>query len=175
MPHEIQNYIDELRCVNPSVKIGFHGHNNLGMAVANSLYCAQQGFDFIDTSLQGLGRSAGNTPISQYLSVLSRCNFRVDFDLIDVMTASEELARSLAGNVGCKSTDVAFGLAQFHSAFFPYVQNVANTYGIDVKRLIVEVSKLNRQKVDQDVVAMAFSKLLKDNFMKHGFIDGEAS
>lgn len=155
LPAEIQNYIDAFRAVKPNGILGFHGHNNLGLAVGNSLHCALHGVDIIDTSLQGLGRSAGNTPISQFLAVMSRYGFTHHFDLIDVMSASEELARPLVRNVGVDTIDVTAGLAQFHSGFLGTVQKAADANNIDVRRLIVELCRLDRQKADQELINLA--------------------
>jgi 4-hydroxy-2-oxovalerate aldolase len=161
LPHEIQGYIDAFRAVKPKSTLGFHGHNNLGLAVANSLHCALQGVDIIDTSLQGLGRSAGNTPISQYLAVLSRYGFAHHFDLIDVMLASEELGRPLVRNIGVDTIEVTAGFAQFHSGFLGKVQQAAEANGIDVRRLIIELCKLDREKADQGLIDLAVANARK--------------
>ena len=71
MPSEVRAYIQVAREEAPNVPLGFHGHNNLGLAVANSLVCAEEGVAMVDTSLQGFGRSAGNTPTEQFLSALA--------------------------------------------------------------------------------------------------------
>lgn len=161
LPIEIQAYIEAFRTVNPKGTLGFHGHNNLGLAVANSLHCALNGVDIIDTSLQGLGRSAGNTPISQYLAVLTRMGFSHRFDLIDVMASSEELARPLVRNIGIDTIDVTAGLAQFHSGFLGAVQKAADANDIDVRRLIIELCQLDRQKADQQLINVAVTNVQK--------------
>ena len=61
VPEEIDRYISELKS-KTDLKIGFHGHNNLHLAIANSLQAIRSGAAFIDSTLHGIGRSAGNTP-----------------------------------------------------------------------------------------------------------------
>jgi 4-hydroxy-2-oxovalerate aldolase len=95
LPHEIKTYSDALRALRPDANIGFHGHNNLGMAAANGLYAAEEGFYVVDTSLQGMGRSAGNTGTEHFISLLSRARFVHHYDAVDVMQAGEELTRHL--------------------------------------------------------------------------------
>ena len=57
-PEDIKKYFGVIQ--EEGMRAGFHGHDNLGLAVSNSLYAAELGFEFIDTSLKGMGRSAGN-------------------------------------------------------------------------------------------------------------------
>ena len=75
LPAEIVNLVDLLRGRVPGIRLGFHGHHNIGMGVANALACADAGVDLIDCSLQGMGRSAGNTPTEQFVAVLQRAGY----------------------------------------------------------------------------------------------------
>jgi len=56
------------RC--PDMSVGFHGHNNTQMALANSLAAIDAGASFVDGSLFGMGRGAGNTPLELLLPSL---------------------------------------------------------------------------------------------------------
>lgn len=58
-PEDIECYYHAVR-EKTNLRLGFHAHDNLGLALSNSLFAAELGFELIDTSLQGLGRSAGN-------------------------------------------------------------------------------------------------------------------
>jgi hypothetical protein len=113
LPEQIKQYADAVRDIDPDIRLGFHGHNNLGMAVANSLFCAEYGFSIVDTSLQGLGRSSGNAPSSQFISVLMRAGFDVPYDVVDVMAASEELARPYKREAGYDTLEMTAGLALY--------------------------------------------------------------
>jgi phosphoglycerate dehydrogenase-like enzyme len=54
------------------IKIGFHGHNNFSLAIANSLAAIEAGAVVVDASLKGIGRSAGNAQLEILVSILKR-------------------------------------------------------------------------------------------------------
>lgn len=139
MPGDIRTYANALREAAPTIKLGFHGHNNLGLGVANALMCADMGFDVIDTSLQGLGRSGGNVPAEQLIAALIRSGYDVPYDVVDVMQAGEDLIRPMMRDPGLSSLDVTAGLAQFHSSYMPRVLSVAKERRVDPRRLILAV------------------------------------
>ena len=146
LPEEIGAYADALRVASPGVKLGFHGHNNLGLGVANSLHCARIGFDVIDTSLQGFGRSAGNTPTEQFVSVLIRAGFPVAYDAVAVMEAGEELIRPLIQEIGHNSLDTTAGLARFHTSYMRRVLDAAKAKRVDPRRLILALCERDRDQ-----------------------------
>jgi len=126
--------------------MGFHGHNNLGLAVANSLVCTEEEVAMVDTSLQGFGRTAANTPTEQLLTVLVRSGHEIDIDPIEAMHVGETLIRSLIEPRRLSSLDIAAGQSQFHSSYMPAVLNAAKRHRIDPRVLIIELclhDKLN--------------------------------
>ena len=68
LPRDIQSRLEEYRTYCPGKKLGFHGHNNTQMALANSLAAVEAGAEYIDGSYFGMGRGAGNTPLELLLS-----------------------------------------------------------------------------------------------------------
>jgi 4-hydroxy 2-oxovalerate aldolase len=141
-PPEIGEYAQRLVDAQPGVRLGFHGHNNLGLGVANATYCARIGFAVIDVSLQGLGRSGGNVPTEQFLSAMIRDGFDVPYDVIDVMQAGDDLVRQYVQPIS--SLDVTAGLAQFHSSYMPRVLAVAKERRVDPRRLILAVCERDK-------------------------------
>jgi len=73
-PENIKNFYYEVKYLEPKIKLGFHGHDNLGLATANSLEAFKLNFDFIDMTLQGVGRSSGNLCTEKFLSIISQKN-----------------------------------------------------------------------------------------------------
>lgn len=152
LPNEVRAYLQATRAEAPGVALGFHGHNNLGLAVANSLVCAEEGVAMVDTSLQGFGRSAGNTPTEQFLGVLVRAGCEPAVDPIEVMHLGETLVRPLIERRGLSSLDIAAGQAQFHSSYMPAVLSAAKRHRIDPRVLIIELCRHDKVNAPEDLL-----------------------
>lgn len=91
MPHDVAAIIKKLRGI-VDCKIGFHGHNNLEMALANTLAAIENGVDSVDATILGMGRGAGNLNMELLLTYLNKDGLNVDFNaLSDVITAFQPL------------------------------------------------------------------------------------
>lgn len=91
MPNEVSAIIKKLRVI-VDCKIGFHGHNNLEMALANTLAAIESGVDSVDATILGMGRGAGNLNMELLLTYLNKDGLNVDFNaLSDVITAFQPL------------------------------------------------------------------------------------
>lgn len=152
LPKEIGLLAAALRDGIQDVKLGFHGHHNLGMGVANALAGAELGFEVVDTSMQGLGRSAGNTPTEQFVAALIRAGYRVPYDPIDIMQAAEEMVRPLLRDPGINSLDLTAGLALFHSSYMTRILKVAKAHRIDPRRLILAVCEQDRANAPMELI-----------------------
>jgi len=164
MPNEVRAYLQAARTEAPNVVLGFHGHNNLGLAVANSLVCAEEGVAMVDTSLQGFGRSAGNTPTEQFISALVRSGYEVDIDPIKSMHLGEALIRPRIDRRGLCSLDVVAGLAQFHSSYMSAVLGAAKRHRVDPRKLIIELCRHDRVNAPKDLIDRVAGNLELDVF-----------
>ena len=142
-----------------SIPIGFHGHNNLGLAVANSVRAVELGVQLIDTSLQGLGRSAGNTPTEVFLVVLDRLGVRLGIDPLRVMDISEQYVRPLVELKGYDSVDVVTGYAQFHSSYMGVIREYSGRYRIDPRRLIIALTEEDKVNAPRELVERLAQRL----------------
>jgi homocitrate synthase NifV len=72
-PFEVDRlFRDLLRC-HPALSLGFHGHNDLGMATANALAAARAGAEWVDVTVNGLGDRAGNVPLAELAVAVETC------------------------------------------------------------------------------------------------------
>lgn len=71
------------------IKLGFHGHNNLEMALANTLAAIDEGVDIVDATITGMGRGAGNLKMELLLTVLNSKG-KIDFPYNDLSKVVDE-------------------------------------------------------------------------------------
>lgn len=152
LPKDIRSYIGALRKAGVSADIGFHGHNNFSMAVANTLVAIEEGAAVVDSSLKGIGRSAGNAQTEVLVTVLKKLGYDLGIDEFRVMDIAENLIAPLMGkHDGIDSIAITSGYAEFHSSFLSTIYGMARKYSVDPRRLIVEVSKRDKVQVPAEM------------------------
>jgi 4-hydroxy-2-oxovalerate aldolase len=137
-PEDVEAYIRAARdaC---DARLGFHGHDNLSLAMANSLRAYESGAVLLDSSLQGIGRSAGNTITEVLVAILKRRGFLPAIDLNTVTDLGQALIQPTLRRRGMDPMAVIGGSARFHSSFTPKLQSYAKEYGLDVRDLVVRL------------------------------------
>jgi len=89
-PEDVRQLIQRVRN-KTKVKLGFHGHNNLEMALANTLAAIEEKIDIVDATITGMGRGAGNLSMELLLTVLNRKDdLEVDFNALSEVTSEFE-------------------------------------------------------------------------------------
>ena len=78
MPDEVENIISNVK-KHISCTLGFHGHNNLELVLANSLEAIKYGCQIIDSTILGMGRGAGNLKTELLLTYLQKTGWNIDF------------------------------------------------------------------------------------------------
>ncbi len=127
------------------VPIGHHSHNNLGVAIANSLAAIEAGATFIDGSLSGLGAGAGNTPTETLIAVLNRMNIEHNADLYKVMDAGSEALLPVLKAKGLHSQfnqdAMIMGYAGVYSSFMLHARRAAERFGVDIRDILMELGR----------------------------------
>lgn len=147
LPTEIRDRAVAMRSAS-SFLLGFHGHDNLGMATAHALSVADCGFDIIDATLQGLGRSAGNTSSERFIGLMTRLGWAHDYDLISVLRAGQDLVRPQIPHAGYSGLDTLSGVYFFHTSFLPQLVEVAERHRIDPHLLMQGHFELRQARPD---------------------------
>lgn len=142
LPDEVGEYVEAMKSFY-DVEVGFHGHNNFLLANANSLKAAECGAKFIDVTLGGLGRGAGNAQLESMVPILQKVNLlNQDLDFF----ALADLANCIVGNYNVKGSskrEINIGSSNFHDSFTSKLEEAANRYNVDADQLLVEVCKIN--------------------------------
>jgi 4-hydroxy-2-oxovalerate aldolase len=132
--------------------LGYHGHDNLSLAMANTLSAIEEGAILVDSSLQGMGRSAGNTVTEVLVAILQRRGLLPHIDLKAAMDVGQGLIQPLLGKRGVDPMAVTSGLAKFHSSFTAKVQRYARKHDIDVRDLIVRLCQEDQVSAPDDLL-----------------------
>jgi len=115
-----------------NIPVGFHGHNNLGMAVINSVTAVREGASIIDGSIRGFGAGAGNTQLEVLVAVFERLGFETGIDLYKILDAAD-LAQKEFNPVAASISPISIvsGLAGVFSGFAKHVERAAENYNVD--------------------------------------------
>lgn len=157
-PEDVEAYLSALRG-RTEVQFGFHGHDNLGLSVYNSLFAADQGASFVDASLQGLGRSAGNAPTEHLAAALDKRGYETGIDVLRLLRVEAACGSPLVVRPGYAALDVVSGYAGFHSNFLPKVMAAAEEYEVDPARLIIGLCEIDRLSVGDDALRTVATRL----------------
>lgn len=136
----ISTLVDKL-----NIPVGFHAHNNLGLAVSNSLIAIENGARIIDGTIRGFGAGAGNCQIEVLAGLLKILNSETGLDLYKIMDASEQIIKKIMQKPQeISSTSLISGMAGVFSAFTPHVLKAADLFKVDPRDIFLE---LGRRKV----------------------------
>jgi len=165
MPSDIKERITAL--VNElSVPVGFHGHNNLGLSVANSLIAAECGASIIDACICGFGAGAGNTPLELIIPVLEKNNFYTGIDYQEIIKEAENVLEYLVPSIPVTTpVNILTGLNKFFSGFEKPIIKASKLYNIEYSSLIFELG--NRKLVaGQEDLILEIAQNLKNRAVK---------
>lgn len=158
MPEDVAAFVQAVRDVT-DVPVGFHGHDNLSLGMANTLQAIESGAAIVDSSLRGMGRSAGNVITEALLALLQRRGHLHEIDLKGTMDISAGLIAPLVPGRGLDTMAVTAGYAGFHSAFTEKVKHYADQYSVDMRDLIIKLCEENRIDAPDDLLQRASIEL----------------
>lgn len=137
---------------NLSIPVGFHAHNNLGLAIANSIAGYEAGADYLDATLTGLGASAGNAPHEVLVAVLKKMGIETGEDLYGVMDAAEDEVRPLGVNMLIDKYALSIGYAGVYGSFFLHAKRAAQRFGVDARDVLMELGRLKTVGGQEDMI-----------------------
>ncbi len=136
----IQAVVDEVG--NDGVQVGFHGHQNLSLGIANSVLAYQAGARQIDGALCALGAGAGNSPTEVLAATFERLNIRTGIDLGEVLSAAEEVVRPFIPRLPWMDrASITQGYAGVYSSFLLHAERAAERYGVPAHAILQKVGE----------------------------------
>lgn len=130
---------------NLSVEVGLHAHNNLSLAVANSMAAFEEGVDQIDGCTTGLGAGAGNCPTEILIAAFEKSGVETGVDPLSVMDVAQDVVRPMQPEQGVIDRDgLLLGYAGVYGSFLLHAKRAAERFGVDTKDILLE---LGRRKV----------------------------
>jgi 4-hydroxy 2-oxovalerate aldolase len=160
LPRDVEDRIKALKD-NLSIKVGFHGHNNLGLAVANSLVAVQHGADIIDACIRGFGAGAGNTQLEALIPVLEQYGYSTGIDFQKIIMEADTVTEYLVKSIPTVAPiNILTGLHKLFSGFEKPIIKASKLNGLQYSSLIFELG--NRKLVaGQEDLIMEIAQNLK--------------
>ncbi len=124
------------------VQVGFHAHNNLGLAIANCLAALEAGADQLDGSLRGCGAGAGNAATEVLAAVLDKAGLNPGLDVFKLMDAAEFVVAPMMPFQPLPDRDaVTIGYAGAYSTFLLHARRIGERLGLDPREILVELGR----------------------------------
>jgi 4-hydroxy-2-oxovalerate aldolase len=151
LPEDVRAYISAMRS-SIGVPVGFHGHDNLSLGIANVLAAIDAGATYVDSTLRGMGRGGGNPPTEVLVPVLKKRGIDLGIDLNRLMDLSERIVKPMLHGAGPNAIDITSGYAQFHSSYLKTILKYADAYEVDPRDLIVAVCEVDQTYAPEELV-----------------------
>lgn len=141
MPNDVKDRISLLK-KHLSVDIGFHAHNNLSLAMANTLVAIEEGATRIDGSVCCLGAGAGNTQSEVLIGLLDRLGYETNIDLYEMLDLADDVrATILPAPQDITSDSFIMGYAGVYSSFLRHAILASKKFNIDARDILLELGK----------------------------------
>jgi 4-hydroxy 2-oxovalerate aldolase len=131
--------VDELGV---DAQVGFHGHENLGLGVGNSIVAARAGALQIDGSTRRFGAGAGNTPIEAFAAAAEKIGIRTGIDVLKIIDAAEDVVRpAMDGECELDRLAILMGYAGVYSSFLKHAYRQAERYDVSGAELLLRAGR----------------------------------
>lgn len=140
LPPEVQERVTALREA-LTCRVGFHAHNNLGLAIGNTLAALEAGAEVVDASLRSMGAGGGNAPTETLIAVLHRLGFETGVDLYKVMDAAKLVDPLKFQPKEGPDATLMLGYAGVYSSFLLHTARAAERFGVDARDILVELGR----------------------------------
>ena len=153
-----------------NIEVGFHAHNNLGLAVGNTYIAIQEGATIIDGTLRGFGAGAGNCPLEVIVALLKKEG--MDLSRIDLYTLLD-ISDGIVSGFGTRSDglsglSIVSGMAGVFSGFRGKVELASHQFNVDPRDIFIELGKRQILAGQEDMIIDVAAELQKQNLINRG-------
>jgi len=152
LPENVRRRVETL--VNGlSIEVGFHAHNNLGLAIANSIAAVESGATLLDGCARGFGAGAGNAQLEVLVAVLERLGYSTGIDLYKILDAADLAEQILMKEIpSIRSISVVSGMAGVFSGFIKPVTRIAKEFDVDPRDVFFELGRRKIVAGQEDII-----------------------
>ena len=154
LPEDVTARVTALRDgLRPETELGFHGHHNMAMGVANSVAAIKAGATRIDAASAGLGAGAGNTPLEVLGAVLNRMEIPTGIDLFKAQDVAEDLVTPIMDQpIRVDRDGLTLGYAGVYSSFLLFAKRAEKKYGVSARDILVELGRRGTVGGQEDMI-----------------------
>jgi 4-hydroxy 2-oxovalerate aldolase len=132
---------------------GIHAHQNLSLAVANTVVALQEGATLADACLVGAGAGAGNCQMEALVAVLDRIGIPTGIDLWKLEDVADAIVRPiLTTPPTVDRTTLTQGFAGVPGSFLHHAARAAERFGVDARDVLVEVGRRKSVAGQEDLL-----------------------
>ncbi|GAB2466770.1 4-hydroxy-2-oxovalerate aldolase [Comamonas humi] len=154
LPDSVKERLSAVRqALKPETELGFHGHHNLAMGIANSLAAIEVGANRIDAAAAGLGAGAGNTPMEVFIAVCARMGIETGVDVFKIQDVAEDLVVPLMDfPIRIDRDALTLGYAGVYGSFLLFAKRAEAKYGIPARELLLELGRRGMVGGQEDMI-----------------------
>ncbi len=163
LPHTVKERIQAVRAaLKPETELGFHGHHNLAMGVANSIAAIEAGANRIDAAAAGLGAGAGNTPMEVLVAVLDLMDIPTGVDVFKIQDVAEDLVVPIMDfPIRLDRDALTLGYAGVYGSFLLFAKRAEQKFGIPAREILVEMGRRGMVGGQEDMIEDTALSLLR--------------
>ncbi len=154
LPEGVKSRVGALRAaLKPETELGFHGHHNLAMGVANSIAAIEVGATRIDAAAAGLGAGAGNTPMEVLVAVLTLMGVETGVDVAKITDVAEDLVVPMMDfPIRIDRDALTMGYAGVYGSFLLFAKRAAVKYGVPARDILIEMGRKGMVGGQEDMI-----------------------
>ncbi|MFL6124759.1 4-hydroxy-2-oxovalerate aldolase [Actinophytocola sp.] len=152
--HEAKDRFEALVAeVGDEAWVGYHGHQNLSLGVANSVLAHEAGVRYIDGSVCALGAGAGNSPTEVLAAVFDRLGVTTGLDVLGLLDAAENVVRPYLHRWPKMDRNAVIqGWAGVYSSFLLHAERAAERYGVPAHDILRRCGELGYVGGQEDMI-----------------------